>query len=952
MDEHSPDERTAESLEAARSELLDLLCSDGIYRATPENPIVTASGAKASWMLDSMRVTLTARGSALAARCLLDRLSRFDVSAAQLATYGITAIPLVDACVAHAGDRFRGLIVRKEKKSWGSMKLIEGPVDPTLPVIIVDDSISSGSSMVRCVESLEEAGLRVLGAVCLVRFGWWGGTARMEAMGYQMEHVFSVHEHLVPRVDPERPRLPYNPTTIVPEFAFADELAPDGIHPASYAREVLSGVLHGTPVRRPPHSFDRDYDGAGGVWVSVRSRADIQNRHARNGSWVFPSEPPRDYRTELVHAAVRTAALIDDPSLVDSSAIAVTFFGALEEVTVGELDNDRYGIVVRSRERIERLGGALPRMPGMTREWRQFAHAHTRNGRLLPLEPCVLFRHTVDKAVEPGARWQPTGVPTDRTPTWLDDPERAGRIAARARQFVLAAGSGKEPDGEPLPDSLMDSCEAIFVTLFADGEVAGCVGAKVGTLETDLRTITEKALADTRFPDTDVKSASRLAVTVSFLTSPAPLGNVSPHVAAQLIRHGEDAVSVLQRQQGRAGLLLPFVAMQHGFSPRQFVDALVDKAGITRAPYVWGTFACTTWLAEDRAPRKLVWHLPPRDPPEDLGAGLERLIPLYLGYLRAHTRADGLREGGYRPLSNTLMDEAAAARQIHGGWALALAAAQRGDDELTALARLGHETCRERLSSPGLPPDLIEDAFLLLTSIALGEVSDVERATATRLWNAVDPQGRIQWDTSQRKDAGHDARQDYEPPQVLLALAHATAAGITELDGDALDRGLRECMHRFRGRRRWGQVSWLPMALAAWYRVTKDAGHATRAFEIIDWALTHQQEKSGGFINAEHPDGPGYSTGVYLEGVAAALELAVAVGDTARARRYRDAATRAVRFLDLITYQERDRSMLADPDRAIGGVRLSLVAGDVRTDFVQHALIALVALAPHAGSRD
>ncbi|MGE3766823.1 MAG: hypothetical protein AB7L94_31510, partial [Kofleriaceae bacterium] len=215
-----------DSIDAVRSELLDLLCTDGIYWSTPERPIITASGTPARWMLDSMRVTLTRRGAELAARCLLDRLARFDVDSVQLATMGVTAVSLVDACVAR-DDRYRGLIVRKEKKAWGSMKLVEGPVDPALPVIIVDDSISSGTAMVRCLSTLEEAGLRVLGAVCLVRFAWYGGYARMQTGGYQMEHVFDSERDLWPRVDPDRERIPYNPSTIVPPFTYAAEVAPD-----------------------------------------------------------------------------------------------------------------------------------------------------------------------------------------------------------------------------------------------------------------------------------------------------------------------------------------------------------------------------------------------------------------------------------------------------------------------------------------------------------------------------------------------------------------------------------------------------------------------------------------------------------------------------------------------------------------------------------------------------
>ena len=45
-------------------------------------------------------------------------------------------------------------------------------------------------------------------------------------------------------------------------------------------------------------------------------------------------------------------------------------------------------------------------------------------------------------------------------------------------------------------------------------------------------------------------------------------------------------------------------------------------------------------------------------------------------------------------------------------------------------------------------------------------------------------------------------------------------------------------------------------------------------FEIADWLLGYQQDKTGAFINDHQADTPGYTTAVYLEGIAAALALA------------------------------------------------------------------------------
>ena len=146
----------------------------------------------------------------------------------------------------------------------------------------------------------------------------------------------------------------------------------------------------------------------------------------------------------MIRAAARTAAKLPPDqarALIDDSAIAVTFFTALEPCRVGELDNDRYGIVVRSLEREGWMGGALPRMPGILNEWDQYQHARMTNADLVSFEPHVILRHDVVKAVEPGTEWQPTGVPDsgEFTRRWSAPP--SARAGHGARDLALLASS-------------------------------------------------------------------------------------------------------------------------------------------------------------------------------------------------------------------------------------------------------------------------------------------------------------------------------------------------------------------------------------------------------------------------------------------------------------------------------------------------------------------------------
>ncbi|MFN0251456.1 MAG: hypothetical protein ACKV2T_31560, partial [Kofleriaceae bacterium] len=175
-------------MNADRSELLELLSTRGVLMSTDAQPVLSHDGTRMAWMLDTLRVSMTARGAELAARCLLAELAKFE--ATQIATYGVTAIPLLQSCVTLGGGRYTGIVVRKETKAYGAGKILEGTIDPTKPVVILDDSLASGSSMWKCVQALEAGGLHVEGAVILVRFGFGGGWARMLSRRLRMEMVF------------------------------------------------------------------------------------------------------------------------------------------------------------------------------------------------------------------------------------------------------------------------------------------------------------------------------------------------------------------------------------------------------------------------------------------------------------------------------------------------------------------------------------------------------------------------------------------------------------------------------------------------------------------------------------------------------------------------------------------------------------------------------------------
>jgi orotate phosphoribosyltransferase/AMMECR1 domain-containing protein len=952
-----------ERFQFERAELLEMLRRDGILHRSPTQPVLSRDGTSARWMLDSLSVTLTPRGAELAGRCLLELLKRFD--GRQIATYGLTAVPILESCILQSGGLYRGLLVRKERKAHGSRKLIEGKIDPAEPVILIDDSVSSGTSMTEACERLEEAGLRVEGGVALVRFGWYGGYALMQERGYHVEAVYDIWEDFIYHMDGEEKPL-RNPSKWFPEISRSERSAPDGLHPARLARTVIEEYLSTGELLRPPARLDANYDSAGGAWVSVRSREDIHLRHARDGFWHFPGEARWETPEDIVMAALRTAVQLPKGEAglkaLAESAVAVTFFSALEACDVGRLDNDRYGIVVRSRERPSWMGGALPRMPGIAGEWEQFQHARRKNGRLVSFEPYEILRHEVMKAIEPDENWQPTGVPVGDGLPWHRDARVCGPVAEHAREAVLALIHGREETAPLNAGVIPEKLDSIYLTVYVDGRLRGCMGSVVRDLDADIKRLARAALQDERFSgDAAAVEPSRIAVSVSFLFAPLVLGYFSPEEVVARVRQGEQALMAYRGE--RVGLLLPFVASTDNLDRVNYAHAVLRKAGIEEAPYNWCRFDCATWLADACGARRLVGGFPASEPEdsslEDL---LKRLTTLHVQYLLRHTKEDGTLYQLYEPCQNRLYEGLEAPRLAHAAWVLARAGKthERADLSLASgkiidrlLKRISHDDTGCWIEpEDGSTPSVAEVSFLLLALLELPHEDsrrNISGNLAATLWSCIDLHGRI--NTHRPPSESPAAYQDYFPGQLLLALGSAVAGGHAQTNEETLRRAFRYYRHRFRYARHFGQVSWLMQAFARWWHATQDPELAEFVFEIGDWILGYQQEKTGGFINDHQPDAPGYTTAIYLEGIGAALKLAIAHGDDARRERYLESVGRGFRFLDRLVIQQRDASVLPNPALAIGGLRQSIQRSEVRVDFVQHALSAILELHPFTESR-
>ena len=169
-----------------RAQLLDLIAT---LSFTPGD-FTLASGQKSDYYIDCRVTTLHAEGGRLSGIVLLDLIREHFPEALAIGGLTMGADPLVSNTASasaweladhtefkelapeedhgEAPALIHGFLVRKSEKAHGTGRRIEGFVQPGAPVVIVDDVCTTGGSTITAIEATRDAGMHVLGVLCLV----------------------------------------------------------------------------------------------------------------------------------------------------------------------------------------------------------------------------------------------------------------------------------------------------------------------------------------------------------------------------------------------------------------------------------------------------------------------------------------------------------------------------------------------------------------------------------------------------------------------------------------------------------------------------------------------------------------------------------------------------------------------------------------------------------------
>jgi orotate phosphoribosyltransferase len=176
------------SAEGDRKQLLDLIRDQAIVWGK----VTLSSGREADYYVDLRRITLHSQAAPLVGRVMRELTADLRYDAVGGLTMGADPVA---AAMLHAaaadGEVLDAFVVRKEGKAHGLQRRIEGPDVGGRRVLAVEDTSTTGESVMTAVEALREAGAEVVG-VAVIADRDTGAAERIADAGLQYRFAYGL----------------------------------------------------------------------------------------------------------------------------------------------------------------------------------------------------------------------------------------------------------------------------------------------------------------------------------------------------------------------------------------------------------------------------------------------------------------------------------------------------------------------------------------------------------------------------------------------------------------------------------------------------------------------------------------------------------------------------------------------------------------------------------------
>jgi orotate phosphoribosyltransferase len=163
-------------------------------KAVVHGRVTLSSGKEADYYVDLRRITLDGRAAPLVGRVMRELTRDWEYDAVGGLTLGADpiAVSMLHAAAAE-GAALDAFVVRKAEKAHGLQRRIEGPDVAGRRVLAVEDTSTTGGSVLTAVSALREAGAEVVG-VAVIADRSTGAAEKVEAEGLEYRFAFGLDD--------------------------------------------------------------------------------------------------------------------------------------------------------------------------------------------------------------------------------------------------------------------------------------------------------------------------------------------------------------------------------------------------------------------------------------------------------------------------------------------------------------------------------------------------------------------------------------------------------------------------------------------------------------------------------------------------------------------------------------------------------------------------------------
>lgn len=156
--------------------------------------VTLASGREADYYIDVRRVTLDGVAAPLVGRVMNELVADWDFDMVGGLTMGAdpVALAMVHAAAA-SGRRLDAFVVRKDAKTHGLQKRIEGSDVAGRRVLVVEDTSTTGGSALQAIAALREAGAEIVGVAVVVDRST-GAAEAIQSTGLAYRYAYGIED--------------------------------------------------------------------------------------------------------------------------------------------------------------------------------------------------------------------------------------------------------------------------------------------------------------------------------------------------------------------------------------------------------------------------------------------------------------------------------------------------------------------------------------------------------------------------------------------------------------------------------------------------------------------------------------------------------------------------------------------------------------------------------------